>query len=262
MAAAPASPGLLSGPRAPLAALGFLWTHKRLLPLAITPFLINLGLFVLFFWFSYGRFQRWVTAFLPLNEGWWWVLLYYVLAAAAVLLLLVVQVYLFAVVGGVVAAPFLELLTRRVEEEARPGAAGAWSQAGMLAEIARVAGQALKKVLLYAAVMVVLLMLNLLPGLGTLLYAGLAFLVTCFFLALEFLDYPLDRRGLSLAAKLSYVRRAGLSALGFGAAVFALGVVPLVNLLFLPLAAVGGTLLYLEREGEAAPPPPATSFAS
>lgn len=241
------SPGALGGLGAPVKALGFLARHARLWPLAIAPFLINLALFALFFWFGYSRFDQWLDALLPTGQGWWWLVLYYFLAVLAVLLLLVVQVYLFAVVGGVVAAPFLEALTQRVEELAAPDQAAAWTSRGILGEILRVAGQALKKLLLYALVMGLLLLLNLVPGPGTALYAGLAFLATCFFLTLEFTDYPLDRRGLSLTAKLGYVRRLGLRGLGFGAAVFVLGLVPLVNLALLPLAAVGGTLLYLDE---------------
>lgn len=241
------SSGPLGGFSAPLKALGFVWRHGRLWPLAIAPFLINLALFALFFWFSYARFNQWLDALLPAGQGWWWLILYYLLAVLAVLLLLVVQVYLFAVVGSVVAAPFLEALTQRVEELAAPNQAADWTSRGIFSEILRVAGQALKKLLLYALVMGLLLLLNLFPGPGTALYAVLAFLATCFFLALEFVDYPLDRRGLTLAAKLGYVRRLGLRGLAFGAAVFVLGLMPIVNLALLPLAAVGGTLLYLDE---------------
>lgn len=256
------SPWLASGPlgglSAPVRGLGFIARHSRLWPLAIAPFLINLALFALFFWFSYSRFSQWLDALLPTGEGWWWLVLYYFLAVLAVLLLLVVQVYLFAVVGSVVAAPFLELLTQRAEELATPGQAPAWESRGIFSEILRVAGQALKKLILYVLVMGLLLLVNLLPGLGAALYAGLAFVATCYFLALEFLDYPLDRRGLSLTAKMGYVRRLGLRGLSFGAAVFGLGLTPVVNLALLPLAAVGGTLLYLDAPlpGRAAPPPP------
>jgi CysZ protein len=259
-------PLLPAGPRggflAPLRGWSFLWAHRGLLPLALAPFLINLGLFALFLWFGYSRFGSWVRTFLPLEQGWWWVLVYYLLAVLVGGFLLAVQVYLFAVVGGVIASPFLEALTRRVEALAAPGQPAAWSQAGWLSELARVAGQALKRLLLYLGVMLLLLTLNLLPVLGSLLYAVLALAATCGFLAGEFLDYALDRRGLSLRQKLAYLRGLGLRGLCFGAAVCLMGMVPLVNLLLLPLAAVGGTLIYLDsplppRPGFAPPSPPA-----
>lgn len=253
-------PGPRGGLLAPLKAWSFLWGQKRLLPLAVAPFLINLGLFTLSFWLGYSRFGSWVRSFLPLGEGWWWEVLYYLLAGLVALVLLVLQVYLFAVVGGVIASPFLEALTRRVEALAVPQAPGGWAQVGWLAEISRVAGQAVKRLALFVAVMLLLLALNLLPVLGNLLYAALALVATCCFLALEFLDYPLDRRGLTFRQKLSYLRGLGFRGFSFGAAVCLMGMVPLVNLLLLPLAAVGATLLYLDdplppRPTAPAPPP-------
>jgi CysZ protein len=244
-------PGPLAGLWAPVRGLAFIAGHARLWWLCLTPFLINLGLFVLAFWLTFDYFQGWVQGLLPTGEGWWWQALLYLLMVVAVLLLLIVEVYLFAVVGRVIAAPFLEELTRRVELLARPGQTP--PDMGFWASLVRAATQESKRLALYAAVMLGLLVLNLVPGLGSLAYGVLAWLTTCFFLAGEFLDFPLERRGWSLLAKMRYVLGLRLTGLGFGLAVFALGVVPVVNLALLPLAAVGGTLLYLERPPRSGP---------
>ena len=253
--------GLARGFSAPLRGGGFLLRRPRLWPLAIAPFLINLGLFVLFFWFSYTRFDQWVRSVVPAAEGWWWVALIYLLTALVVILLLVVEVYLFAVVGNLLACPFLELLTRRVEREA----AGRLPEGGQglrafLAEVKRVGLQQLKKLVLYVLVLGALLLLNLVPGVGSAIYAVLAWLITCFFLVLEFVDYPLDRRQLTLKAKLAYVWNLQWTGLGLGAALFFIGVIPILNLAFLPMGAVGATLVYLENpldiDRDPPPPPP------
>jgi CysZ protein len=238
--------GPIAGVVAPLKALGFVISRPRLWWLTFTPFIINLGLFILFFWLTYTRFDAWVRSLLPVGEGWWWQLLLYLLIVLAVLLLLIVEVYLFAVLGRIIAAPFLELLTRKVETLARPEGQQP-PEIGFWQSIWRVVIQESKRVLIYLLVMGALLLFNLIPGLGSLLYAILAWLVTSFFLAGEFLDYPLERRGYSLGAKMRYTRDLGLTGIGFGAAVFVMGLVPVLNLAFLPLAAVGGTLLFLDR---------------
>ncbi len=238
--------GPIAGLIAPLKALGFVLSHPRLWWLTLTPFLINLGLFALFFWLTYTRFDTWVRSLLPVGEGWWWQLLLYLLIVLVVLLLLIVEVYLFAVLGRIVAAPFLELLTRRVETLAGP-TVGQPLEIGFFQSVWRVVVQESKRVLIYLCVMTPLLLLNLIPGLGNLLCVALAWLVTSFFLAGEFLDYPLERRGYSLSAKMRYTRSLGLTGLSFGASVFIMGLVPILNLALLPLAAVGGTLLFLER---------------
>ncbi|MBU2517732.1 MAG: EI24 domain-containing protein [Proteobacteria bacterium] len=233
---------------APLRALGFLWGHKRLLPLAAAPFFLNLLLFVLAFWLSYAYLGDWVRGLLPGGEGWWWAVLLYLLLVLVVLALLILQIYLFAVVGRMVSEPFLDLLTRRTEALAQGMPPGApWSDGGLAREVLRALRQSLMRLLIYLGVMLPLLLLNFIPGLGGVAYAVLAWLVTAHFLALEFMDYPLDRRGLSLKEKSRYVRGMGLGWLGFGSAVLAMGLVPVVNFALLPLAAVGGTLLYLER---------------
>jgi CysZ protein len=220
--------------------------QPRLWWLCLGPFLINLGLFVLFFWLGYGHLQSWVSQLVPDSQQWWWQALAWLLMLLLVLTLLLVEVYLFVVVGRVVAAPFLELLTRRVERLS--GVEGWPREPGVLASMGRALGHGLVRLGLFGSVMLPLWLLGLfLPGLGSLVASLLAWVITCFFLAGEFLDYPLERRGLSFWGKLGYVRRLGLTALAFGAAVFVLGAVPVLNLALLPLAAVGGTLLYLER---------------
>lgn len=236
------------GAAAPLTALAFIWRHTQLWWLAFLPFIINLALFAVFFWFSYTHLGQWVRGLLPAGQGWWWQALIYLLLVLLFLALLALEVYLFAVVGRVVCEPFLELLTRRTERLVPDAPLGAPAHStGLLRDLLRVVRQSILRLLLFLAVMLPLLLVNLLPGLGGLIYAALAWLVTSFFLALEFMDYPLDRRGLGLRQKLAYVRGMGLGWLGFGSAALVLGLVPLVNFALLPLAAVGGTLLYLER---------------
>ena len=238
---------------APLRALKLLGAHPRLWPLAAAPLVLNLLLFGLAFWLSYTYLGAWVRGLLPGGDGWWWAALLYLLLVLVVLALLVVQIYLFAVVGSAVSAPFLELLTRRTEALAQGMPPGApWSGGGLMRDLLRVLRQSLMRLLIYLAVMLPLLLINFIPGVGGVVYAGLAWLFTAYFLALEFLDYPLDRRGLSFKQKSRYVRGMGLGWLGFGSAVLVLGLVPVVNFALLPLAAMGGTLLYLER-----PLPPA-----
>jgi CysZ protein len=245
------SSGPWAGLVAPWRALRLIAGNPKLWPAALAPFFINLGLFVLFFWFTYSRFEAWVRAFLPGGEGWWQQALMYAALVVVVLLLLAVEIYLFAVVGRIIAAPFLEILTRRVERLTLGGEPefedmGPWR--GML----RAARQELKKLVLYLTLISSLLILNLIPVVGALAYMVLTGLTTCFFMALEFLDYPLERRGFSLGRKLAYVWELKLTGLGFGAMVLCLGVVPILNLAMLPLAAAGGALLFLDhppREG-------------
>jgi uncharacterized protein involved in cysteine biosynthesis len=67
------------------------------------------------------------------------------------------------------------------------------------------------------------------------------------FFALDYLAYPLERRGqLLLSQKFAFTRRHLAPSLGFGLTMTLIGLVPLVNFVFIPLGVVGGTLLFAE----------------
>jgi CysZ protein len=101
-----------------------------------------------------------------------------------------------------------------------------------------------------------LLALNLLPVVGSVAWTVASILWTMLWLAFEYLDAPMARH----LYPFGQVRRTVLSrlplSLGFGAALYAVLWVPVLNLFLIPTAIVAGTLLYrgLRACGTLAPP--------
>jgi len=109
----------------------------------------------------------------------------------------------------------------------------------------------LRLVLLYVG-HAFLLLLWLLPVVGHAAWTAAALLWTVFWLAYEYFDVPANRYGLGFDAVLGLVRRHIFLAMGFGAAVQLILWVPLLNAVFIPVAAVGATIAFAElRRGEA-----------
>jgi CysZ protein len=111
-----------------------------------------------------------------------------------------------------------------------------------------------------------LFLLSFLPGIGAVLWTVLAAAWTMGWLAVEYLDAAMARH----FYRFRQVRRAVLErpwlCMGFGAAVYVLLWVPVLNFFFIPLAVVAGTLLFraLRAAGGLPPPegrPPLTSGA-
>ena len=98
--------------------------------------------------------------------------------------------------------------------------------------------------------MVALLLLELIPLIGTLLELGASVFFTSLFLAREMLDGPTARRGWSYREKIDFVREHQAVMFGFGLGAAALFLIPLVNFVTIPICVVGGTLLFLELEAE------------
>jgi CysZ protein len=67
--------------------------------------------------------------------------------------------------------------------------------------------------------------------------------VAIFLGGLDLFDIPLSTRGLRLRNKLGVIWRNKFLALGFGAAAYLMLLIPVINMLALPVGVVGATLL-------------------
>src|SRR5262249_19011590 len=149
-------------------------------------------------------------------------------------------VLVFLALQGVLAAPFCDVLSARTEAQvsgAPPPTAGLSGSAVSLAPPApRATG--------YLAVVTALFVIGfVVPGTWV-----VSLVVASLYAALDYLDYPTTRRRWSLGRKLGLVGAHKGATLGFGLAASVLTAVPLLGLAIAPMAAVGGTLLFLDLE--------------
>jgi CysZ protein len=136
----------------------------------------------------------------------------------------------------VLAAPVLEVLSRRVEERQNGGAPAVG--AGLRWEIL----EASKGIAYFLAAAPGVLIVSLIPLVG----APIALLWGSHALALQQSDPALTRRGLSFTARRAWHKRYRAESLGFGVAGWALLLIPFANLLLLPALTVGATRLVME----------------
>ncbi|MCB9669908.1 MAG: EI24 domain-containing protein [Alphaproteobacteria bacterium] len=102
--------------------------------------------------------------------------------------------------------------------------------------------------LLWVLCEIVLLPLQLVPGVGSLLGAVLGFGVTAWFLAHQLLDGPMSRRAMGFSEKMGFLRGHLPWILGLGASGTLVMMVPVLNLLGLPVLVAGGAVLWVELE--------------
>jgi CysZ protein len=69
-------------------------------------------------------------------------------------------------------------------------------------------------------------------------------------LSLEFMDIPLSKRVFRYFQKWGYLKNHFFYLFGFGVVCFLMMTIPIVNLALMPLNIIGGTWLYLKREGK------------
>lgn len=164
------------------------------------------------------------------TDVWWWHVLYQV---SKVLLYggLVVLTFLGALLlMNIVASPIYEVISMAVERDVTGIEPPALS---LKATLRVIFGEATKVFFIFVLSIILLLI----PGFNVICTLFAAFLV-----GWDFYDYPLARRGWSFGRRLRFVFSEFWSVLGFGLWL----VIPFVQVILLPLAVAGGTLLNLE----------------
>lgn len=213
----------------------------------LIPFAINLAVFCAAVYFGIDFFSDWVVQQIPQGEGWYWAILYYVAWVLAMLLTAVLVFFTFTVVGNLIASPFNDLLSERTEEMLSGIASDApFSLQLFWADTRRTLSVEIRKVGLFVLAMVLILPLNLLPGIGNLLYTLLAVSLTIFFLVVNYLGIVLSRQRFSFAQQRQFIFGRLFLMAGFGTGVLALLAVPLLQFVCIPVAVVAATKLWCD----------------
>lgn len=235
------------GMGAPWRGLRLIAANRPLWPLAAAPALITGGLLIGAFFLaitSAAPATRWLA---PGLARWW--ILFLLARSAMLLLLLLLFGALSMMLSALLCLPIHDALSQRVEvlRDALP-APLSFREALPISIAHSVLGFAL-----WSACEVALMPLQLIPGIGSILELILGFGVTAFFLGHQLVDGPMSRRSLSFSAKMEWLKAHLASVLGLGSMGTLMIAVPLLNAIGLPIAIAGGTLLFLDLEGDGGP---------
>jgi CysZ protein len=225
----------------------FLLSHRVLWKFAIAPSVIGTVLFA----GAYAALYHFGGSFAGAHQdGPWYIRTLvgalFVLAAvgAAVVLL-----FLFAKIASAIASPFNDLISDKTEQLVSDRYVETpFSSIALMKNSARAIRHSFKLLAIQAAVLACSFLLLLVPLAGAFLFPVAGALLSSFLMAFEYLGYSMDRRGYTWNEKKAFLRAHRSPALGFGLGCVATTTIPFVNLLFIPIAAVGGTLLFLELE--------------
>lgn len=239
---------LAQGASYPLRAMYFLTVH-RLWHWALIPAAVALVV-----WAAAGvAIVQWLGPWA--EHMWWygpsgvwtfsgehWAVLRLVLAAVLLPPAVLWATWMTVLVAHVLASPAMALLSQRVEDLAlgRPRRA---VRLGMLVEMLLVAAGDLAMGIIYLPLAHLgLLAVVLVPGLG----GGVALGAAAMALAHQFVGLPLARRWVSYRLRWRVVREHRWMCIGLGGVLTVAWVLPVINLLALPVAACAGTLAFCD----------------
>ncbi|ARU94829.1 sulfate transporter CysZ [Tatumella citrea] len=212
----------------------------------IVPLLVNIVLMGAAFSWLFFRLEQWIPRLLGHIPHWlqW---LDYLLWPLAILSLLLIFGYFFSTLANWIAAPFCGLLAEQLESRltGHPLADGGWK--GLIKDLPRIMLREWQKLKYYLPRAIILLLIHFIPVVGQTLAPLLWFLFGAWMMAIQYCDYPFDNHRvpfLQMRRTLATHRTAHLQ---FGALVSIFTLVPLVNLVIMPVAVCGATAMWVDH---------------
>ncbi|MCK4536677.1 MAG: EI24 domain-containing protein, partial [Desulfuromonadales bacterium] len=231
----------------PFRSLLLLRSKPRLILYILIPFLINLAVFTGAVYLGLEFFGSTVVEYIPQGEAWYWTLLHWFLWVVAVLLTSVLVFFTFTVVGNLVASPFNDLLSERTEALlAGRNIDESFSLRQFLSDAWKTVLMEARKMWVFVVVMILILPLNLLPGIGNAIYTVLAISLTLFFLCVEYLSFVMVRKRQFFNDQRRFIFSRKFLMLGFGCGVMAVLAIPFFQFFCIPLAVIGATRLWCD----------------
>lgn len=243
----------------PFKAFRFINRHPRLYLFVLAPLLITIAVFSFFVSLGIDLFQQTIVHYIPQGDAWYWHLISSLLWVIAVLLTSVLIFFAFTAVGNLIASPFNDLLSEKTEEilvdhlQEMP-----FSVKRILTNAWKILLIEVRKIGIFLVGMALLLLLNLLPVLGSFLYGVLSIFWTILFLAVEYSGYIFSRRLLSYAGQRRIIFSNFSLFIGFGTGIFCILAIPFFQFLCIPLGVVGATCLVHDKrllQSGSIPPP-------
>lgn len=207
------------------------------------PLTINLLLFSVAFYYVFLQldiYMTMLTSWLPQWLTW----LSTILWPLAVITVLVISSFIFSSVANWLAAPFNGLLSEKIEAQLTGEIIDSGSNFDVIKDIPRTLTREWQKLKYYLprAIGFFILML-VLPVIGQVIW----FLFIAWMMAVQYKDYPFDNHKISFdEMKNALQQKRGLS-YSFGLTVTVFSMLPIINLIVMPVAICGATALWVDH---------------
>ncbi|MGI9276894.1 MAG: sulfate transporter CysZ [Endozoicomonas sp.] len=208
----------------------------------ILPLLVNLLVFGGLIFYVRQQFDVWMGQLL----GWlpdWLSFLEYLLWPLLFMAILGMVFFTFTIVGNLIAAPFNGLLAEKVQKLNGADDLPDYELKDWLILVPRTIGRELRKLMYFLPRAVLLLILSFIPVIN-LVSPFLWFIFNSWMMSIQYCDYAADNRGVSFKDMLAQLQTERSPVWGFGATVSLVLLVPFINLVIMPAAVVGSTLLW------------------
>ncbi|KEA50137.1 sulfate transporter [Mangrovibacter sp. MFB070] len=210
------------------------------------PLLVNIVLMGAAFGWLFTRLDQWIPALLSHVPNWlqW---LSYLLWPLAVISILLIFGYFFSTIANWIAAPFNGLLAEQLEARLTGNTPPDAGLLDIAKDVPRIMKREWQKLAWYLPRAIVLLLLYLIPGIGQTVAPVLWFLFSAWMLSIQYCDYPFDNHKVPFKEMRVALRKRKVMNMQFGGLVSLCTLVPVLNLVIMPVAVCGATAMWVDQ---------------
>ncbi len=223
--------------------------YPKLILHSIIPVIINFVIYSSVFAFTLYKFSGFAKSLTGMESSevlWYNYIFYVLLLLVSIVLILFICYFAFTIFGSIVTGPFNENISQYIEEKILNEKI--IYDIGFIKDTYRSITAEIKKLAFYIAFIVPFFLIGFIPVIGSLISGILIFLFSVFFTALDFFDYPMQRKNYTLMQKIKSVSANPQVSAGFGITGFLMMMLPFLNVFLKPLLVVSGTAIYFEKE--------------
>ena len=206
------------------------------------PLAINALLFSFAFYFVYlelNTYMESIMSWLPSWLDWLSVILW----PLAVITILVIFSFIFSTVANWLAAPFNGLLSEKMEAMLSGNEAPKGSMLDIVKDVPRTLSREWQKLAYYLPRAIgFFIIMWLLPVVGQVIW----FLFIAWMMAIQYKDYPFDNHKVPFATMKQILKENQGISYSFGLTVAVFSMIPIVNLVVMPVAICGATALWVD----------------
>ncbi|MGP1924794.1 MAG: sulfate transporter CysZ [Arsenophonus sp. NEOnobi-MAG3] len=211
----------------------------------VLPLLANIILLGNAFLWLYSKLGYWIQTLLSYVPSWMQWLSYLIRPIMLISILLVFS-YFFSTIANFIASPFNGWLAEKLEAELTGTAASNTSFIILIIDIPRILARELTKLYYYLIRVIPLLILFFIPGIAQTIAPILWFLFCAWMIAIQYCDYPFDNHKVNFDEMKLALANNRITSIQFGALVNLLTMIPIINLVIMPIAICGATVMWVD----------------
>lgn len=199
----------------------------------------------LFYWFftAISGMVDWGVSYMPSWLHW----LGYIIVFMVILALVILFCYFFSTVTNIIAAPFNGLLAEQVEAQLTGIPATDMSWISLIKDLPRIFKRELQKLVNYLLWAIPILLTYFIPVIGQSVTPVVWFLFTAWQINIQYADYAFDNHKITFQRMRELLKQDRVDNLTFGMIVSIFTMVPLLNLIVMPIAVCGATAMWVDR---------------